>query len=348
MGSCFGKRQDTQGGAAELTDIGAASKTEDGTDKPSGHGKKLGVVGGEVYLPYPHKPGEAVDFGVRLDDIDGKFVLSETVENSLARNAGIYDGDVLVDINGTNIEGYQVQYLLDLLREKVKPKLLLTVKRQLDEDNHEFVWTYFEVVVENENQPEVRILYLTQTAEDVMPWINPGPLETGYSWLGVPSPAYNIYLRGNPALYLSIDDGKVEFSSTYNNRTSLFYFYIYVGPGPPDDGLVVAYSLQEFEQPVTASTTPAAEVVQSGADPTLDAMDFPDSLLGNDVPLDPRFWYLKMNVSGTGENSLQSIEQTGWYLAKSTSSNDATLSTQPQYFVMARANSNSSSSDNDC
>ncbi|XP_038046770.1 uncharacterized protein LOC119720977 [Patiria miniata] len=347
MECCFEKRQDTQVGSAELPELGGAAKTEDGTDEPSGRGKKLEIVGGQVYLPHPNKPGEAVDFGVRHDDIDGKFVLSETVGNSLARDAGIHDGDVLVGINGTNIEGCQVQYLLDLLREDVKPKLLLTVKRQLDEDKHVFVWTYFEVVVENENQPEVRILYLTQTAEDVMPWINPGPLETGYSWLGVPSPAYNIYLRGNPALYLSIDDGKVEFSSTYNNSTSLFYFYIYVGPGPPDDGIKVAYSLQQFGNAVTPSTTPAAEVIQPGADPTLDAMDFPYSMLGNDVPLNPRFWYLKMNVSGTGENSLQSIEQTGWYLAKSTSSNDATLSTQPQYFVMARANSNSSSSD-DC
>ncbi|XP_038045602.1 uncharacterized protein LOC119720123 [Patiria miniata] len=326
-----GKPQDT---AAELTGIGAASETEVGTDKPSGHGKKLGV-GGQVYLPYPNKQGRAVDFGVRLDDISGKFVLSETVKNSRARDAGIYDGNVLVDINGTNIEGFQVQDLLDLLREDVKPKLLLTVKRQLDEDKHVFVWTYFELVVKKENLPQVYILYLTQTAEDVMPWINPGPMVTEYRWLGPPVRGYNIYLQGNPALYLSIDQGKVEFSPTYNGSTSLFYLYNYVGPGTPADGIPVVYSLQEYEKPVTPSTTPAA-VETSGADPELDTMDFPSFMLGNNVPLNPRFWYQKSNDQG--EFSLQSIEQKGSFLSKDDkSSNAATLSTTPQYFVIVRA-----------
>ncbi|XP_038068394.1 uncharacterized protein LOC119737842 isoform X2 [Patiria miniata] len=329
MGCCFRKRQVE--GAAELTERDTAK-----TGGTSGQVKKSEIVDGEVYLPHQHKPDEAVHFGVRLDDVDGQHVLSETVENSLARDAGIHDGDVLVDINGTNIEGRQVQYLLDLLREEVKHRLLLTVKRQLDEDKHVFVWTYFKVVVK-ENQPEVNILYLTQTDEDVMPWINVDPSQPAeYEWVGPPIGSYDIYIDETTSHYLSLSNnnnrGTVEFVSKHNPLTCTFYKYIFVGPGEPENGIVVVYSLQKYEQSVTvdALTTPEAKA-NSDADPTIGVTDFPLPKTGTTIPVDPRFWYQKENADN-GLFSLQSVEQNGWYVSKSTSGDDATLSKTAQYF----------------
>ncbi|XP_022098364.1 uncharacterized protein LOC110983422 [Acanthaster planci] len=333
MGCCFRKHTDagTQGQVGESTAQDAAAKEEEGSGL---NAEMTPESPDEVYLPNPESPGNVVDFGIKLQVIDGEFALNDIVENGLAQAAGIENGDVLVDINGANIEACSAQYILDILRTKVKPKLLLAVKRTSDDGKVVFVWSFFEVVIQG-NHPAVNVIQLTKTEENVMPWIDiKQSAVSGFDWLGPPVLQCDLFINeDNEQLYLSIVDSVVEFVATYNKSQSAFYRYVYAGSGEPGNGTVIVYSLQEPEKPVAPSTTLAAEATKS--DPKLGVTDFPESMLRDGVPLDPRFWYEQLQGD---EVTLQSVQQSGWYLSKSSSSNVADLSQKSMEMTRVYAN----------
>ncbi|XP_038067653.1 uncharacterized protein LOC119737400 isoform X1 [Patiria miniata] len=277
--------------------------------------------GGPMFLPnFKAVGGKLVDFDADLNDIDGQYVLQNVAKDGLAYSAGFRTGDKLFQINGTNIEGFGIEFILDLLRTfhgYQVPQLMLAVERkpEIAGEPSLFIWVIFKVVWQD-GIPKIEVIQTLENDTDEMPFIVLGP---SFAWRGPPVVAYDIYIDGKQQLYLSIQKDKVVFT-TYSKQ-SIFHGYSYYG-GQPRSGNVLAYSLQPLKpnkkQP--ESTTPVGT-----AGNTVSAMDFPKYMLNKkDIPTDPRFWYQKHYQNGF---SLESVVAKGMYLAMAPNG-EAMLSTK--------------------
>ncbi|XP_038067657.1 uncharacterized protein LOC119737400 isoform X4 [Patiria miniata] len=251
--------------------------------------------------------GAVVDFHADLNDKDGQYVFQNVAEDGLAYSAGFRTGDRLFQINGTNIEGFGIEFILDLLRTfhgYQVPQLLLAVERkpEIVAEPSVFLWVIFKVIWQDDI-PKIEVIQTHKTDSEEMPYFD---LLT-YSWAGPPVNAYDIYIDGTTQLYLSIKGDNIVFD-TYNPK-SMFRGYSYFG-GQPKNGNVLAYSLQSL-QPVNKTPRPGTTLAGT-ADNTVSVTDFPEFMLGDEITEDPRLWYQKHYKNGF---SFESTVAKGMYLA---------------------------------
>ncbi|XP_022102420.1 uncharacterized protein LOC110985596 [Acanthaster planci] len=266
--------------------------------------------GGHIFLPPAGFGGDPVDFNADLNDIDGRYVFQNVTENGLAYAAGFRNGDVLFGINGTTIEGRGIEYVLDLLRTNhgyQVPQLLLAVQRnsEIAGEFPEFIWVIFKVVFQL-GGPTVEVIQTLVNDTAKMPFIDVGP---SFSWLGPPVDKVDIYIGGDPPLYLSVADDKMVFAKY--GPSSAFYMYKYVG-GKAAEGNVVAYSLQSLKPP---DLQPKRNTPARSAENTVEVLDFPSWMIDSkDIKEASRLWYEKIYETGF---SLESAQAEGMYLGMS-------------------------------
>ncbi|XP_022102419.1 uncharacterized protein LOC110985595 isoform X2 [Acanthaster planci] len=261
--------------------------------------------GDHVYLPPVGFGRDPVDFNADLNDIDGCYVFQNIIENGLAFAVGVRNGDILFGINGTNIEGRGIEYVLDLLRTNhgyQVPQLLLAVQRnsKIAGEPPRFIWVIFKTVFQV-GDPTVEVIQTLETDTTNMPFF---VIQPTFSWLGPPVDPVNVYTEGEHPLYLCVKDDKIAFAN-YSPNSALF-LYKYSG-GNPGKGNAVAYSLQSLTTPPLEHSTPAGTT-----EDTLKALNFPSYMTGGKgIPKDPRLWYNKTYKSAF---SLESVMAEGMYL----------------------------------
>lgn len=80
--------------------------------------------------------GKYVGVGVRLEDRDERIVVVAPIDDSPADEAGIRTGDVIVAVNGEDVEGQDVAQIADKVRGPEGSRVALTVRR--GEEEREF------------------------------------------------------------------------------------------------------------------------------------------------------------------------------------------------------------------
>ncbi len=80
--------------------------------------------------------GKYVGVGVRLEDRDERIVVTAPVDGSPADEAGIQTGDVVVAVDGENVEGQDVAQIAEKVRGPEGSRVALTVRR--GEEEREF------------------------------------------------------------------------------------------------------------------------------------------------------------------------------------------------------------------
>ena len=75
--------------------------------------------------------GEYGGLGASIKDFDGKMIIAEVYENFPAQKSGIVPGDIIVAIDGKNVEGKTTDQVSELLKGQSGTSIMLRVKKPL-------------------------------------------------------------------------------------------------------------------------------------------------------------------------------------------------------------------------
>jgi carboxyl-terminal processing protease len=76
--------------------------------------------------------GTYVGVGIQLENEGGKVVVTSPIDGSPADEAGIETGDVIVEVNGRNVEGRDVSKIAERVRGPEGSEVSLTVRREVN------------------------------------------------------------------------------------------------------------------------------------------------------------------------------------------------------------------------
>ncbi len=113
--------------------------------------------------------GEYVGIGVYTHEVDGKFFITDTIEDSPSWKAGIKSGDEIISVDGENVEGWTSQQVAERVRGPEGTKVNLVIKRIGQEKMLKFTLTRAYITVKTVNYEvinDIGYLNITQFNEN--------------------------------------------------------------------------------------------------------------------------------------------------------------------------------------
>ncbi|MBD3270641.1 PDZ domain-containing protein [Candidatus Peregrinibacteria bacterium] len=86
----------------------------------------------DIYNSFIYIPQNYEGIGAIIEFIEGEYIIQTTINNSPAQRAGLLSGDVIIEINGKNIQNLEEENVFELIQGKAGTTVTFKVKRNLE------------------------------------------------------------------------------------------------------------------------------------------------------------------------------------------------------------------------
>lgn len=104
--------------------------------------------------------GDFVGIGVYIKEEEGNIIITDIIKNSPAQSAGLKSGDIILEVNGQDIKGLNINEVSKLIKGEIGTKVNIKIKRAKEIKNYNIIRNKIKVKVVESKILEKNIGYI--------------------------------------------------------------------------------------------------------------------------------------------------------------------------------------------